>query len=1381
MLNIISDQRYQEALQDLKKGLQAAPDNPETQKVIQLLAKIRNIYQDDIFEEVQKSQIKDASMLKAMETINHIAGSVFNSSADDADKECGQICSDLQDLSISVLTNRYQNTLEKLKEQLSILANPYAKQNILKGLQACQLAVKSDVKTYSFESVLSLDMPEEIKGNFKKFSSLTSDVPLATVISDMESIIKGHSLKEAVFWESYEVFFKLPQILKLDNGSIENIQGFIQSSLGDAFKRDVLAILETRQIDMKELEQGIKKTRYKNLNTLLAQLIKQKPVKKEGLATYWNESEVFFTEKTIYLTDPETLKTHNGTIVKSQKDRNGAWIFTLHDDSEIKIEPSYHTTITSANRYKLLTAILNGTLNPTDVFTLKLASDQSIESGMVAGTYYFSQIENNKTITRKPYKEIRLNNLENTSNNSTSNNYTIRINLQEKNNELVPKNIEIEGGSNKSSVSLQAFNSMYTAIKQDSQSVKGINKSNADDQILIKDEKDGNKIRMMHLKQIKEALDTARSEFLKSANKHLLDFLIDDLAGQKLEKISAQGMSTFYQQRPDLEIHLKDISKKYETDLKIHQTPERILKQLIEEANYALLVDKNQSVVVSRTMELLKDAYKNLEKIEGKDVIFFVGNTGAGKSTAISYFLGAEMEIFTNRVGDKVVRVKGEEENETSQYPTIGQSLGESETLYAKGYPLEDFPHVLGDCPGFNDTRGGDFEICTNLSIDQAIAKSKSIRSIVLIIPLYAFLVDRANPLIELIETVRERFTDAFDPTKIGENSNFFILITKHNQNEAAVESIKNGTRIQELLNESKKKLEDDNAVLDDFELKRIERRKNIWQTLRLMHDKKQIDFIDIEDAFEKDELLTKYTTASQQQVKKSRYVNAMQGQDMQMKFGKYIEMSAHTWAHSILTPYLIDLPQKIQQLNEDLAKENGKIILLDQQQKSREMKIASMEENEKKLKNLIDELIKLEKDPHTAESNTLLEEIKSKSSAINDENINQLNFELTKLERDIKNENANISELRDKITKINDQSKEAESEIIKKNRDIQDLSKGSTTKLLWNCSYKDQEELSFCHYSDAVREKAFKEGRTVTSEEAGASTKVKTKDYRGTLQHLALISKEYRVIPADPTIRQAFIQSMQRNNSYNSGEGKFAAALEGERFSVDLGVTIHPEGKQMVYGFKTEWKGDILPWVKISHTIPNIDLNEATIINKGAEVTVLEKKQKELQLDLDGAGKLVGKKKELETLLSQITGLERKKDSVMERITEAKNRALENSIEESRKAKEKELADNIRLRNKEKNFDELNKSREIAVQSAQAIEEKIVFEKKQKRNFAIIIKNNGETAKQLREFCILVLGGEVIQEERSSMIATCKKFKKIYDENIHHLAIQVEEDLKLA
>ncbi|MGR3973010.1 MAG: hypothetical protein QRY72_00280 [Candidatus Rhabdochlamydia sp.] len=898
---------------------------------------------------------------------------------------------------------------------------------------------------------------------------------------------------------------------------------------------------------------------------------------------------------------------------------------------------------------------------------------------------------------------------------------------------------------------------------------------------LIKERECLNKIRVHYLKEITEKLEDIHSQFLQSKNQELVNLLIDDLVDNQLTKISDQKMEYFRNIQPELAKLIQGISKKYNDHLGIKRSCELILMQLIEEVNYVLLMNKKKSVVISRTMELIKDAYKNLEKIKGKEVIFFIGNTGAGKSTAISYFLGAAMESFTNDWGDEVVKLKETENNQQREYPAIGQSLGESETLYAKGYPLTNSSYVLGDCPGFNDTRGGDFEICTNLSIDQAIESAKLIRSIVLVIPIYAFLVDRANPLIELIETVKERFTDAFDPKQIGKNSNFFILITKKNQNEAAVESIRNGTRLQQLLNESKKKMSDSKDALEGFELERIERRKNIWEALWLMHNQGQIDFIDIENPFEKHVLLKKYTTADQQQVDKRRYVNAMQGKDMQVKFGKCIEMSADTWSDRILTPYLITLPQIIKGLNEKLSAEMKKMDEFHQKRKEKEDKIVKMKGDEENLKSFIEELKNLGQKPQAGGSNSIVQEINAKIASMSDVKLKDLKHEVESIEKDIKNKNIELMKIQIEIVRLQKSIEQLAQDIQETEKEIRKLSEGSTTILLWESSYKPDDEIEIEEYIGNARNNAHQESTGLKGEDFCVSRKVKAKDYRGKLIEGAFISKDYKIISNNPKIRAAFMQQMQKESGYKFQEGNYAAIVEGERFEMDLAaksIKIFPDSKKISYIFITQWNGDILPHIKISHTIPNVDRNEAAILAKQSDMKGLEEEKMRQENSLNGIKSILGKKKERDLCSEEIQQLNQKKLDLDVKITEAKNRVFMNSVKEMIESKELELDANIKERDIEEDFSNINKNINETAESIKEIQEQIALEQKKKRNFAIIIKGQADTVKQLREFCTLVTEGNTIKEGSDNMAITCLKFQKFYDQRRSEWEAELKKDL---
>lgn len=90
---------------------------------------------------------------------------------------------------------------------------------------------------------------------------------------------------------------------------------------------------------------------------------------------------------------------------------------------------------------------------------------------------------------------------------------------------------------------------------------------------------------------------------------------------------------------------------------------------------------------------------------------------------------------------------------------------------------------VLCDNPGFHDTRGTEYEICTSMSLDLAVEKSKSLRAIVLIIPYGNFINDKANAVLALVETMKQRFPEILEKGTESHKA-FHILITKYTTNK---------------------------------------------------------------------------------------------------------------------------------------------------------------------------------------------------------------------------------------------------------------------------------------------------------------------------------------------------------------------------------------------------------------------------------------------------------------------------------------------------------------------------------------------------------------------------------------------------------------------
>ena len=76
------------------------------------------------------------------------------------------------------------------------------------------------------------------------------------------------------------------------------------------------------------------------------------------------------------------------------------------------------------------------------------------------------------------------------------------------------------------------------------------------------------------------------------------------------------------------------------------------------------------------------------------------------------------------------------------------------------------------------------------------------------------------------------------------------------------------------------------------------------------MFYRKQIDVVNLTNTLASKRLLGKYGSSSV--LDREDYEPAMKGEEMQVKFGKYIEMATHTWTHKIFDQYLNTLPRLI-------------------------------------------------------------------------------------------------------------------------------------------------------------------------------------------------------------------------------------------------------------------------------------------------------------------------------------------------------------------------------------------------------------------------------------------------------------------------------------
>lgn len=122
---------------------------------------------------------------------------------------------------------------------------------------------------------------------------------------------------------------------------------------------------------------------------------------------------------------------------------------------------------------------------------------------------------------------------------------------------------------------------------------------------------------------------------------------------------------------------------------------------------------------------------------QGKELVLFLGTTGAGKSTCINYLLGAKLD--KEQDIDLTLAVLSDDQNAwlpTKKLPEIGNKFYASCTSYSEIFDDESNGLAYCDTAGFMDTRRAESElhVCASLSMQLAIQSAKTIKAIVVVI-----------------------------------------------------------------------------------------------------------------------------------------------------------------------------------------------------------------------------------------------------------------------------------------------------------------------------------------------------------------------------------------------------------------------------------------------------------------------------------------------------------------------------------------------------------------------------------------------------------------------------------------------------------------------
>lgn len=833
-------------------------------------------------------------------------------------------------------------------------------------------------------------------------------------------------------------------------------------------------------------------------------------------------------------------------------------------------------------------------------------------------------------------------------------------------------------------------------------------------------------------REIEKAQKEMRALLIAPQNRALLDSLIENLAANNLaslDQASVDRAKVLFGSR------LTEVIEKNATFFKLRFTESQVLRELVLEANYRLLTtDDASSDFIVKTMELFQGAYSYAKKLKGKRVVLFVGPTGAGKSATIARLLGA---TFQQR-DDNSIEIVGD----ASQFPKIGQARGMSETLYTTAYECPNDPSkALADGPGEDDNRSEAHELCAHLSIDMAVEEADSIDTVVVVASIDTLSVNRGNALVELIESVQEKFPQAFtDP----DQKNVHLLVTKGIHNPTLESEIENGVHFSTLFGEaSVKELALHSSRGNMHELRQVQRRKRIWQILSAMHSKGQVKCLDIGNGDQRNRLLEAYTrtpAGGGLEYRSAMEGSEIEGKSMRRKFGALIQKVADTWANHILARYFKGIPDSIEETHALIRQKQAGIHQLDQEVKDAQEQAKGLTPSLKETQALIEQLTILIEKGKSATitqplSSVLLNDLRERVNASIGVRKKDLEAEVVGLERKVDAKNKEREKVDAEIIKRVQTIAKNQREMEQLRAEIKALKEEPPhADVLRSIKYRPDEELVTYSLGDGVDQTVFGEVREPTEEEWGQGrSRGLARNYIGNLRHFCLISAAYNIAPLDAAARRVF------DETHRSGE--YVATMRHHRGTYDLGQRSSASRKQVLHVVRLAFNGTAdLPWAEFVHEVPALEANDGEIAKRYSAIQVLEKANLTHAEHLSGYSNVLGLKKESLQLVNEVKELQGEVQEKKAQYEDLKTAAIDahlNEMLDGQKASRDKLEQAITALNDPR---VAHAKKEVLRREIAAYKEKLAELATTKRNFAIIIQTQKETAVALREFVRRVL-----------------------------------------
>lgn len=809
----------------------------------------------------------------------------------------------------------------------------------------------------------------------------------------------------------------------------------------------------------------------------------------------------------------------------------------------------------------------------------------------------------------------------------------------------------------------------------------------------------------------------------------------------------------------------------------------QILKQLLLRVNNLRWLGRRETMDVMKAVELLTEAQQYMQDLGEDELIPVLGNTGVGKSTFVTHCLGKDFREI-ERFGEKALVLaqdSDEEEDDLTNLPKIGQSIGTSETAFARGFRIPDYirdavagqlqlttamPRMqLVDLPGTNDTRGETYRIATMVSVGLTFRRAQRIRAITVVVP-YAFVtLDRSMPFLQLLRQIRSMVPCAFSMQTERASAEdedaplpVVLLITKFDPQVEAQFS----DRLRQLRQENQEILErQQRERYSDEDIRDTNDRVLLWTQLSQWYRKGNVIFFNPFDKRNITKILAKFVQSPGiDQINNifednRLYVNLANKVNVAADMSKELLESFHVSLPDILARTIrqqANLAERREGFLEDLQELDAADAQAREEQQQLSELMESITDNPSTLDSPSDAGIPLPPPPVPTAPTRLAPEIEAMQNRMTAALWAERNRAIAATEE----RRRQVTRHDEAIIDVESHIRNVEARIRTVDRDINLLIHGldgTGKQVVTLHTDRPQGEMHLRNWKDGQAAAAIEDVRATTDSDfvEGSERTVQARDYRDKLLQHAYIAKEFSIISSDEAERQVFLSLRQTIDEH------FIARFEGQAYRLLRANARNDKEICYQYNLMFDRAPDVMPYLVIKHEIKLTVKNASDISNREQQRRLLQEQLRNLQMELQS---LVIEKR---TWLEDIA---RNENTIMEleqTIAETRVEALRDIIRSFQ-----QQLNTVIERHRREREDILRQLADLEENVAQLLIEKSKLVEK-RAHYALLVHEQLTMFRSIDNLCSFLLDqreiGEMATEVQNSiptgLFANCEEFRR--------------------